>query len=154
MKETNEYVGRITLGHGNRAGQSEIEYILNRKFWDKGFGTEAISSIVLHLVPKLVEREFLLESRPLDSVAATVREDNPGSWKILEKIGFECKGIVEKFGVSRRSYFCNVNQLCLDVYYRDTFQCLPPKFSGYTFFRTEVCGASEPEHIQAQWDNI
>src|ERR1700722_8586306 len=45
-RDTGEFIGHIVLGHGDDPGQSEIAFLLLKRYWDHGYGTEAVMAVV------------------------------------------------------------------------------------------------------------
>ncbi|XP_010469639.1 PREDICTED: uncharacterized protein LOC104749663 [Camelina sativa] len=68
--------------------RKEIGYVLARKYWGKGFATEAV---------RLVTAEIFKEFPEIERVEALVDVENVGSQKVLEKVGFTREGVMRKF---------------------------------------------------------
>lgn len=85
--------------------RKEIGYVLARKYWGKGFATEAV---------RLVTAEIFKEYPEIERLEALVDVDNVGSQRVLEKVGFTREGVMRKF-------------LCIKGSVRDTvmFSFLP-----------------------------
>ncbi|KAG7568681.1 GNAT domain [Arabidopsis thaliana x Arabidopsis arenosa] len=85
--------------------RKEIGYVLARKYWGKGFATEAV---------RLVTAEVFKEFPEIERLEALVDVDNVGSQRVLEKVGFTKEGVMRKF-------------LCIKGSVRDTvmFSFLP-----------------------------
>lgn len=87
-KSTNEYIGQVTLGHGDYDGNSELSYLFFKNHWGKGYGAEAVNAVVKDYSRATVHEGYTRGGgRPLESITAIVRTDNLGSVRILEKIG-------------------------------------------------------------------
>jgi len=77
LKETGKVIGHVYMG--NRDFESkELGYVLNKKFWHKGYAKEACLAVVEDAFKKGVHRVFA-ECDPL----------NENSWRLLEALGFE-----------------------------------------------------------------
>jgi ribosomal-protein-alanine N-acetyltransferase len=77
-------IGRINMGAYNvRDARAELGYAFNRKYWGKGYATEAASAIL----------QFGFETLKLHRVGATVLPNNFGSIRVLEKLGFQREGV-------------------------------------------------------------
>ena len=83
-----EVLGAIALKHMDR-GQSEISYWVAPAFWNTGFATEAVETIV--------------QANPHDArtLFAEVFQDNAVSARVLTNCGFEYLGDAEAFSVAR-----------------------------------------------------
>jgi RimJ/RimL family protein N-acetyltransferase len=83
-------LGVISLKQMDR-GQSEIGYWVAPAFWNAGFASEAVRSLV--------------QANPLGSrtIFAEVFQDNPGSARVLTNCGFEYIGDAESFSVARNA---------------------------------------------------
>lgn len=68
-------------------GQPEVGYWLDRRYWGKGYATEALRQL-LALVPE----------RPVYAMVAT---DNEGSKRVVEKCGFVFEKIQRSFAEAR-----------------------------------------------------
>ena len=80
-----EFVG--TVGSFIIDGETEVTYWINRRYWGRGIATRAL--------------ELLLEietTRPLHARAAS---DNPGSLRVLAKVGFVPTGTEMAFANAR-----------------------------------------------------
>jgi RimJ/RimL family protein N-acetyltransferase len=61
----------------------EIGYWLGTKFWNRGYGTEAVRALI----------DFAFTELGHDSLSAGARVTNPASRRILEKCGFQWTGV-------------------------------------------------------------
>ncbi len=61
----------------------EIGYWLGVKFWNRGFGTEAVRALI----------DFAFTELGHDALSAGARVTNPASRRILEKCGFQWTGV-------------------------------------------------------------
>lgn len=85
-----EVLGLIQLTPMDRA-QSEVFYWVAPAFWNVGFATEAVRSL-LQANPHRAARYF-----------AEAFQDNPGSARVLTNCGFDYLGDAEAFSVARNS---------------------------------------------------
>lgn len=74
--ESGEFVGRIGFGIAEH-GETEVGYVLHKKFWGKGYASEALSCVL----------EWAKTHIPIDEIIAYATEDNEGSLKVMEKCG-------------------------------------------------------------------
>jgi RimJ/RimL family protein N-acetyltransferase len=105
------FMGHVLLEEGeDRLGEgietdAELSYVFLPAFWSKGYGTEAVKNII-ELAKIFHQRDFLLDSHPIDTLIATALPENPGSCKVLEKNRFTFTPQMEeeKYGALRRLY--------------------------------------------------
>lgn len=86
LKETGDLIGTIDVV-GKRFfdyGVCEIGYCYGNKFWNKGYGTEALKEVI----------RFLFEEVDAEVVCAEHMEYNPGSGKVMEKSGMKKEGVL------------------------------------------------------------
>lgn len=83
-KSDNKIIGYCCLGDfNNNSRRSEIGYGIMGDQWNKGYGTEAVKTIV----------KFGFEIMNLNRIEATVTLGNHGSIKVLKKSKFTSEGI-------------------------------------------------------------
>ncbi len=86
-KETDELIGMIGLNSINQTHKrGELGYWVAKPFWGQGIITEAINLIT----------SYCLEELQLERIYAHVQPENIGSWKVLEKAGYEREGLLRK----------------------------------------------------------
>lgn len=107
-KETNEFIGHITLEKDIKPGYADLGYVFDSKYWGKGYAKEAVTSVVYDYSPELVKRNYTISGKTFSTLTATARLDNPASIKILESIGMEPKYKKNKFGTMRQFFSRNV----------------------------------------------
>jgi RimJ/RimL family protein N-acetyltransferase len=81
LKEEDRFIGACGI-HGVTEIQASIGYILNRRFWGKGYATEAAKGLV----------DFLFRELGVHRVFATCDPDNHASIRVLEKVGMSLEG--------------------------------------------------------------
>ena len=64
----------------------EIGHCYGRSFWNKGYGTEALTRII----------KFFFEEVGVETIYAYYVERNSASGKVLEKVGMKYEGILRK----------------------------------------------------------
>jgi ribosomal-protein-alanine N-acetyltransferase len=77
LKETQEFIGEISLHLGQNMKIAQMGYWVGEPFWNKGVATEAIEAVL----------NFGFQKLNLEQVFATCHEDNQGSIKALLKNG-------------------------------------------------------------------
>mgnify|MGYP006275716077 CR=1 FL=1 len=102
--KSGEFIGHVVLGHGDHPGHSEIAYLIRADKWAQGYGSEAVRGIVQGLAPLLRVYGFTVEDGAFRIIDATARPDNPGSGRILSKLGMEIVDTSEKFNATRHHF--------------------------------------------------
>ena len=82
-REDGDAIG--VVGFGGDAGIAEVGYALGRRYWGRGYATEAVSAVVD------LARE--VGARRLDAYSFV---ENPASARVLEKAGFRDLGVVAR----------------------------------------------------------
>lgn len=86
-KDSNTIIGSCGFNALNfEAGSAEIGYDLDSEFWNKGYGTEAVNSLV----------DYAFHQLNLKIIEAKVDSKNLPSIILLQKLNFELQGIVEE----------------------------------------------------------
>lgn len=107
--DTEDLLGCVVLAPEDIPGQAEVSYAFKQNCWGKGFGTEAVTPVVKEYGPATVQEGYVIKAKPLKTITATARPDNPASVKILEKLGMHKIKEEEKYGNLRYHYSINVN---------------------------------------------
>lgn len=82
-----ELMGRCGLQYLSETDEVEIDFLLGREFWGRGFATEAGRASL----------QFGLENLTVDRIVGIVHPENRASRHVLEKLGFTF--------VEQKSYF-------------------------------------------------
>jgi [ribosomal protein S5]-alanine N-acetyltransferase len=81
-------IGRIGLSHYHPGDQrADLGYALNRRYWSKGYATEAAQTVL----------RYAFRDLRLNRVGALVLPDNAGSIRVLGKIGMKREGLRREF---------------------------------------------------------
>lgn len=75
-----KHVGTVNIHLSGGAG--ELGWIVNRRYWGRGFATEAARALVDHFAAHFAITHFI----------AHCDADNTASWRIMEKLGMERTG--------------------------------------------------------------
>ncbi len=87
LKENKKLIGLIAVHHVSRKHRKAlIGYWIGKKYWRRGFGTEALKLIL----------DFSFKRLKLRRIAAKVMHPNVASSKLLEKAGFTHEGTLRK----------------------------------------------------------
>ena len=88
LKEINRIIGTCGFHCWNKNHfRAEVGYELGEAFWNKGYATEAISSIL----------RYGFELMNLKRIEAIVYPENKPSEKLLLNLGFEHEGLLKKY---------------------------------------------------------
>jgi len=79
LKKTNELIGTGLIYYEEEMKCFEIAYNLGKKYWQKGYASEAMQTII----------QFAKEKLQLKEIAARVAKENIASIKVIEKLGFQ-----------------------------------------------------------------
>lgn len=92
-KESQQLIGLINLNLSIQYLRGELAYWIGKLYWGNGYGTEAAKA--------LLEDGF--SQLKLNKIFAASFTSNPGSWKVMEKIGLKYEGTlkqhVSRFGI-------------------------------------------------------
>lgn len=82
-KEDNKVLGTIYLNiHDEKAKTAGIDYWIREDEWGHGYITEASKRIL----------EFAFDTLDLNRIESCGAKDNPGTWKVMEKLGLKYEG--------------------------------------------------------------
>lgn len=87
VKDSNELIG--TIGYhawASKHRKAEIGYEIHPTYWRKGYVSEAIQKII----------EYGFKEMDLTRIGAIIYLENDGSYKLLEKLGFQREGVLRK----------------------------------------------------------
>ena len=79
LKETNELIGTALIYYEDEVECLEIGYNLGKKYWGKGYTTEAMKKVVA----------FAVEQLHLLQIVGRYAKENPASGNVMKKLGFE-----------------------------------------------------------------
>lgn len=74
--ESDEFIGRGGFGIAE-SGETEVGYVLHKKFWGKGYASEAVTALL----------EYAKENINVDYIIAYADTGNIGSTRVMEKCG-------------------------------------------------------------------
>lgn len=85
-KDTGELIGEIDLYNFDKDTENcEVSYSLGFKWWNQGYGTEALRAVV----------EFGFKHMNVHKISAAHNIDNPASGKIMSKVGMVQEGVIK-----------------------------------------------------------
>jgi ribosomal-protein-alanine N-acetyltransferase len=82
-KSTGKIIGSCGFARLTETGEIELGYLFAREVWGKGFATEAAGAIL----------RYGFENLKFPEVIALTDPEHTASQRVLEKIGFTCRGI-------------------------------------------------------------
>ncbi|MGI9034822.1 MAG: GNAT family N-acetyltransferase [Pyrinomonadaceae bacterium] len=101
-KCSNEFAGWCGLWRLPETGETEIGYAVGKKFWRKGYATEAAARILQYGFDKL----------KLEKIVAVTRPENSASRRVMEKLKmkFDCVGDfyeqdLAHYSITKREFF-------------------------------------------------
>lgn len=91
-KETEQLIGVASINIASVFDRGELGYWVGQDYWGKGYGTEAAKCLL----------EIGFNNLKLNRIFAAAFTNNPGSWRIMEKIGLKYEATlrqhVKRFG--------------------------------------------------------
>lgn len=85
LKENHEVIGTIDISNKLiKYGTGELSYALSRKYWNKGYCTEASIKVL----------DYMFNECEMELIYAQFEELNIASGKVMEKIGMTKEGIL------------------------------------------------------------
>lgn len=85
LKATGELIGEIDLyDFDSTTDNCEVSYSIGYKWWNQGFGTEALRAVV----------DYGFRNMNIHKISAAHNTDNPASGKIMSKVGMIQEGII------------------------------------------------------------
>ncbi|WP_214484602.1 GNAT family protein [Bacillus sp. SM2101] len=85
-KEANRLIGLININLSESFSRGELAYWVGKEYWGKGYGTEASKALL----------EYGFNHLHLNKIFAASFTSNPGSWRIMEKIGLKYEGTLKQ----------------------------------------------------------
>lgn len=87
LRSDDKVIGTTTLFRfDEQSRRAELGYILNRRFWGKGFVSEALSALF----------DFAFEKFDLNRLEAEIEPRNTASVKTVERLGFQKEGYMRE----------------------------------------------------------
>lgn len=83
LKESEEFIGEISLHLDNQKNFAEIGYWIGEPLWNKGIAAEAVKAVL----------KFGFEKLNLDLIFGNCHTENPASGKVLKKNGMKQAGV-------------------------------------------------------------
>jgi len=91
-KSSNEPIGTIDVVKLKEAdSRAEIGYCYGQNWWGKGYGTEALKSVI----------NYLINQVEIDMIVACHLVSNPASGRVMEKAGMEYVATLPKWMINK-----------------------------------------------------
>jgi len=112
LKENNDLIGTIDVSpRFIKYDSCEIGYCYGEKYWNNGYGTEALKAVI----------KYLFEECDAELINAEFMENNPASGRVMEKAGMKFEGrlrsrVIDKnnirndllsYSITKEEYFSN-----------------------------------------------
>ena len=78
LKGTNVLIGTALIYYEDKVDCWEIGYNLGKKYWAKGYATEAMKKVI----------EFAISQLKLSQIVGRYAKENPASGSVMKKLGF------------------------------------------------------------------
>ncbi len=83
-REDGRMIGWCGLGFLPEIGETEVAYLLDKDYWNRGYATEAAR----------ISLGYGFEEAGLDRIIALAFPENAASRRVMEKIGMACKDMI------------------------------------------------------------
>jgi RimJ/RimL family protein N-acetyltransferase len=87
LRATDELVGAVGLTFSNPHARAELGYWIGQPYWSRGFCTEAARAVL----------GYAFMARGINRVQATHLTRNPGSGRVMQKLGMQHEGTARQF---------------------------------------------------------
>ena len=95
LKETGTVIGTIGfIWYSDENRSAEIGYSFSRKYWNRGYATQALKAVV----------DAVFTSLPLNRLEAQHDLRNPASGRVMEKCGLRQEGVLRSRIVNKGEY--------------------------------------------------
>lgn len=82
--EDGSLIGIVGIHLLERHNMAEMSYMIGRSYWGSGYCTEAVARVL----------QYAFEELSLNRVYAAAMTRNPGSYKVMEKLGMKHEGVL------------------------------------------------------------
>lgn len=88
LKSENKVIGGCSFMNWQpEQSRAETGYMLSKKYWNKGYMTEALREVI----------KFGFEKMELNRIEALCNPENTASIKVLEKVGMKLEGLLRQY---------------------------------------------------------
>lgn len=95
LKESRLLIGLANLNLAASYKRGELAYWVGKQYWGKGYGTEAVETLL----------EYGFNQLNLHRIFAASFTSNPGSWRVMEKIGLKYEGTLKQHVARFGNYY-------------------------------------------------
>jgi len=95
LKGKTNIIGTAGFNNYTTLHRANIGYDLQKAYWNKGYITEALKSII----------DFGFSSLDINRIEAEVMQGNTSSKKVLEKLGFIKEGVLREWMLWNNKYY-------------------------------------------------
>jgi len=95
LKESRLLIGLANLNLAASHKRGELAYWVGKQYWGKGYGTEAVEALL----------EYGFNQLNLNRIFAASFTSNPGSWRVMEKIGLKYEGTLKQHVARFGNYY-------------------------------------------------
>ncbi|MED4207443.1 GNAT family N-acetyltransferase [Neobacillus mesonae] len=113
LKQSGELIGAIDFFNFDSTTENcEVGYSLGYNWWNKGYGTEALSAVL----------DFGFRHMKVHKISAAHNLDNPASGKIMRKVGMQQEGVIRHMIRNAKNQYkdCAVYGILLEDYLKNT----------------------------------
>lgn len=89
LADTHKVIGEIVLYDFRLKRQADIGYRINKDYWGKGYATEAARAVM----------KVAFEIMELTRLQIRCFNNNPGSSKVAQKLGFRLEGLIRQAAI-------------------------------------------------------
>jgi len=106
LKDSDTLIGSIGIKITATHFRGEIGYVIGRKYWNKGFMTEALNAIL----------EFGFKELGITRIQACHHTENIASGKVMQKAGMQYEGCLKSWAITNTGELadCEMYSRCLD----------------------------------------
>ena len=79
LKDTNELIGTALIYYEEEVECWEVGYNLGKKYWGKGYTTEAVAEVI----------NFAKKQLKIPQIVGRYAKENPASGRVMSKLGFQ-----------------------------------------------------------------
>ncbi|GMK40277.1 GNAT family acetyltransferase [Paenibacillus sp. CCS19] len=112
--EDESFLGIVGIHLQQRHNTAELAYWIGRPYWNRGYCTEAAARVM----------QYAFEELALNRVYAAAMTRNPGSYKVMEKLGMKHEGVLRShirkgdayedvtyYGILRSEYYARIDKV-------------------------------------------
>lgn len=98
LKQNNAFIGIISLETHHNGIDTEVSYMLLPEWWGQGYAQETVQPVI----------NYALSGIGLPRIIAETQVANVASCRLLERLGMQLEGTLERFGAQQAIYATNI----------------------------------------------